>query len=169
MKIILYMAMSLNGYIAKEGDETPWSDEIWKSYYKIAKQFQTIILGRRTYDIMKENSEFEKIGNPFTIIVSSNKNMKNKGNFYFVKYPKEAIEILKNKGFTEALLGGGSKINSSFMKDNLVGEIILDVEPVVFGKGIKLFAEGDFEKKLKLIEMKKISNDLIQLNYEVRK
>ena len=33
MKVILYMAMSVNGYVATEQDETPWSDEEWESYH----------------------------------------------------------------------------------------------------------------------------------------
>ena len=54
MKVVLYMAMSVNGCIAKENNETPWSDAVWESYYKIAKQFKAIILGRKTYEIMKD-------------------------------------------------------------------------------------------------------------------
>ena len=37
MKVIMYMAMSLNGMIAKNNDDTPWSKVIWSGYYKIAK------------------------------------------------------------------------------------------------------------------------------------
>jgi dihydrofolate reductase len=158
--------MSVNGFIAKENDEAPWSQEIWDSYYHIAKKFKSIVLGRKTYEIMKEANEFEKIGNPFITVITS-KNYKSTENTVFVKSPTEAIALLKHKGFSEALLAGGSQLNTSFMKENLVDEIYLDIEPVVFGKGISLFSEGDFDKKLKLIESKKISDNVVQLHYKV--
>ena len=137
MKVILYMAMTANGMIATASEETPWSDIVWKSYYKIAKQFKAAIFGRRTYDIMKSVNEFEKIGNTFTVVLSNN-NYKNISNVAFVKTPQEAIDVLNKKGFSKAFIGGGGQANAAFMKENLVDEIILDVEPIVFGKGIKL-------------------------------
>ena len=166
MKITLYMAMALNGYIAKEDDKTPWSKPIWKSYYKIAKSFKAIILGRRTYQIMKDAGEFNKIGNPFTVVITNAAEIDDE-KFAFVKTHKDSIKLLKNKGFKKALLGGGGKLNSYFIKEKLIDEIYLDIEPILFGKGIKLFAEEDFETKLKLISAKKLSKDIMQVHYKV--
>lgn len=160
--------MTVNGYVARENDETPWSDAVWDSYYEIAKKFKAIVLGRRTYEIMKEVNEFEKIGNPFTVIVTE-KNFDGEDNFFFVKSPGEAIDVLKKKGFEEVLIAGGGTLNSSFMKESLIDELILDIEPLVFGKGIKLFSENDFEASLKLIESKNLSGNTIQLKYKINK
>lgn len=168
MKVILYMATTLNGYIAKENNETPWSEEEWKSFSKFVKKTENIIIGRKTYDIMKEANEFEKIENPFTIVVTNSEFTSNK-NFSFAKSPKEALKILKEKKFKEALLAGGGKINSSFMKENLIDEIYLDIEPIIFGKGIKLFSDEDFESRLKLLKVKKLSDTIIQLHYQIIK
>ncbi len=168
MKVTLYMAMTVNGMIAKENDETPWSDAVWISYYNVAKQFKAIILGRRTYEIMREINEFEKIENPFTVVVTNQK-LTNSKNFAFVKSPRNAIKLLKEKGFSKALLGGGAHLNAAFAKENLIDEIILDIEPMLFGKGIKLFADADFEAKLKLVGVKKLSKDELQLHYKVLK
>ena len=55
------------------------------------------------------------------------------------------------------------------MKENLIDEIILDVEPLIFGKGIKLFSEGNFEAKLELLEVRKISDNVVQLRYKVKR
>lgn len=64
-------------------------------------------------------------------------------------------------------MAGDGALNASFMLENLVDEIYLDIEPIVFGRGIKVFAENDFEMKLRLIETKKLSNDETQLHYQV--
>lgn len=167
MKTTLYMAMSLNGFIAKENDDTPWSKTVWNNYYKIAREFKAVVLGRRTYEIMKKVNEFEKIGNPFIVVVTR-KNIANNSNFVFVSSPKEALKILKEKGFTNIMIGGGGRLNSSFIKENLIDEIILDIEPQIFGKGIKLFAKDDFYSKLKLIDLNR-KQEIVQLHYRVLK
>ena len=83
--------------------------------------------------------------------------------------PKKVLNMLEEKGFKEAFIAGGGQINSSFIKEKLIDEIYLDVEPLVFGKGIKLFADSDFEFKLKLLESKNLNKNTIQLHYAVVK
>ena len=162
------MATTINGYIARENDETPWSDEEWQSFKKKVNEVKNIVIGRRTYDIMKEKKEFEKIGNPFTIVLTRKKREGN-DNLVFVNSPQAALDLLKEKRFSEALVAGGSTLNSSFLQENLIDEIYLDIEPFVFCDGIKLFTDNNLEKKLELIETKQISKDTIQLHYKVLK
>ena len=165
MKIILYMAMTANGYIAKENNETPWSDEEWESFSEKVKKIKNLVVGRKTFEIMEEGEEFQKIGNPFTVIVSNKK----EDNSNFVNSPEQAIKLLEEKGFSEILIAGGGILNSSFMQKGLVDEIYLDIEPFLFGKGFKLFADNDFETKLELLETKQLSKNVIQLHYKILK
>jgi dihydrofolate reductase len=168
MQVMLYMATTVNGYIAKENNETPWSDDEWQSFSQFVKEIGNIIVGKNTYEIMKEEDEFNKIGNPFTIVVSKEDFIHN-SNFAIAKSPKEALKILKEKNFSKAIVAGGGMLNSSFMKEHLIDEIYLDVEPLVFGKGIKLFSDNDFDAKFELTETKKLSKNTIQLHYKVLK
>ncbi len=168
MKVILYMAMTANGYIAKENDDAPWSDEEWESYSAFAKKIGNLVIGRRTYKIMNADSAFEKLGNPFVIVVSSREESF-VSDCVFVASPQEALDELKKKGFFVALVCGGSSLNASFMQENLIDEIYLDVEPMMWGKGISLFAQEPFEAKLKLIDVKKLSPDTLQLHYKIEK
>jgi len=169
MKVILYMAMTANGYIAKENDETPWSDVIWGGYYEFVKKRGNIILGERTYELMKEVNEFEKLGFPITVVVSSSTDNKNDERTTFVLSPKEAVAVMKEKDVSEVVVGGGSMLNAGFLKDGLLDEIYLDIDPWLFGKGIKLFAETNAEAKLRLLEVSKLSENVIRLHYEVLK
>ncbi len=168
MQVILYMATTVNGYITKENNETPWSDEEWQSFFKFVKEIKNIVIGRKTYEIMKESGEFSKIGNPFTVVVSK-KDFVHNSNFAIAKSPKEALKILKEKNFGKALIAGGGMLNSSFMKEKLIDEIYLDVEPLVFGKGLKLFSDNNFDAKLELIGTKGLSKNTIQLHYKILK
>lgn len=165
MKVILYMAMTANGYIARENGDTPWSIEEWQSFAGVVGRTKNIILGRKTYEIMKFENEFVKIDNPFVVVVSNER--KDEESVQFEQNPINALTRMQTNGYEEVLVAGGSQLNSAFIKEGLVSEIYLDVEPMIFGKGIKLFAEADFEEKLELLGVKQLSKNTVQLHYKI--
>jgi len=171
MKVTLYMATTINGFIAKENDDTSFVSEIeWNSFRKMIKNVGNMIIGSRTYKIMKDGGEFENLENVRVLVVLNESGLETIADAHsIVKSPKEALAILEKEGFDNALVAGGGTLNTSFITENLVDEIYLDVEPVAFGKGIKLFRENGFEAKLELLETKKLSDNEIQLHYRVLK
>ena len=174
MKTILYMAITANGYIAKENDDTSWVSEVeWAGFSGMIKKYGNMIIGKRTYEAMVKNDEFNKsnLNKIKTVVLTNDSSLKIENpNFIFtVKSPQDALNILKEQGFETIMVCGGGGANSSFIKENLIDEIYLDIEPIIFGRGIKVFAEIDFESKLKLLETKRISDNEIQLHYKVIK
>lgn len=159
------MAITANGFIAKRNGETPWSNEEWFSFSEKVKEIKNLVIGRKTFEIMKVENEFQKIGNPFTVIVSCEEG--NGSDYNVVDSPERALELLKEKGFERALIAGGGLLNSSFLQKGLIDEMYLDIEPFVFGSGITLFAENNHEAKLELLSTKQLSRDTIQLHYKV--
>ena len=162
------MAISANGYIAREDDDTGWiSGEEWNSYSKAARKSGCLVVGHRTYDILTKQPEYEEL-EKVKIVVVSNKNFKTLvPNHLIAKNPEEALNLLTD--FKEALVAGGGILNSSFMKENLIDEIYLDVEPLILGKGIHMFEDADFEAKLVFVGTKKLSDNEVQLHYKVIK
>lgn len=169
MRTILYMAISLNGLIAREDGNVDWiSEDGWfKGYLKLLKRTGNLIVGSNTYAVMPPEEFLEDV----LYVVLTKKSLKNKApNVIFTsRSPKGIIRMLKDKGFKEICIGGGAMINSSFVKEGLVDEIILDVEPIVFGKGLQLFYPQDFEYNLELLGVKNLNKNTIQLHYKVRK
>jgi len=172
MKVILYMAMSANGCIATQDNETPWSKAEWGSFSGVVKQTGNMVIGRKTYEIMERKKEFSNLGNPLVIVLSKTKSKHKLGNeennVVFVRSPQEALNVLQEKEYTTAMVAGGSEINTSFMRENVVDELFLDIEPLIFGKGIPLFATDHFEKKLDLVNVTNLSENTIQLHYKVK-
>lgn len=170
MKVIIYMAMTANGYTAKENDDV-WfvSKPSWKSFDAVSKRLGNIIMGSRTCSLSIKDGTFP-YPDRLNIVVSSKQVEHDYGDeVIFVKSPKAALAVLKKKGFKTAFIAGGATLNASFLKEGLVDELYLDIEPVLLGKGIKLFAECDVERKLTLKGVKKIAKDEIQLHYAVRR
>ena len=52
MKTLMYMAITVNGYIARQNNDTPWPKEEWDSYHAISKQYKAIVIGRTTYNVI---------------------------------------------------------------------------------------------------------------------
>ena len=166
MNVILYMAMTANGFIAKKDDDTSWiSREEWDSYSLAVRTAGCLIVGHRTYDILTKQPEFSELKNVKLVVVSEKKFETLAPNHFVVSSPKGALKLFKDDD--EVVVAGGGMLNASFLTENLVDEIYLDIEPIIFGEGIPIFRDKNFEHKLELIGQKKITDNEIQLHYKV--
>lgn len=172
MKIILFMAMSLNGIIAdKSGSEDFLSDANWEFFKELAKKYNCFIVGRKTYEAVQKwpDYNFNDIDAKLKIVISSDKSLELKPPFLLADSPKDAIKKAIALNLESAILTGGGTINSAFLAENLIDEVIVNIEPVILGGGIPIFREGELEKRLSLIETVKIAGDILQLRYKVKK
>ena len=171
MKVILYMAQTINGIIARNNYEEDFlSHENWKVFLSLVKEFGCFVIGRKTYEEVKKwkDYNFDKI-NATKIIISNNPHFKLDRRYILATSPEEAIQTASNLGFKKILLTGGGTINSAFMKNSLVDEIIIDIEPFVLGNGTRIFSQENFESRLKLLNVKKLNSGIIQLHYKTIK
>ena len=117
MKVILFMSMSVNGFIARENrDEDFLSDENYETFVELANQAGGSVWGRRTHETMRGYGQeaFDKIKNVKKIIVSKDNNFNIEKDFELAKSPKEAIKKFEEQGLKEIILTGGSNLNTSF-------------------------------------------------------
>lgn len=171
MKVILYMASSINGVIARADDDTSFVSKVdWEGFKAIAERTGNLVLGRRTYELMAESGELERFANQKILVVTNNQEFEKRHPDHMVAHlPQEAIIQLESAGMKEVLVAGGGGMNASFVEENLLDEIYLDIEPWIIGKGVRLFGEGYFESRLKLLESRQVGPDTIQLHYQVNK
>ena len=165
------MGISINGYIAKSDGDSEWtSKEDLQGFYEQSKKAGNIVMGKNTY---KAASQYGYFPFPDAVnVVVSHEAIENKWEEHVIVTdgsPKEILKLLEEKGFETAFLAGGGQLNSSFAREHLIDEIYIDVEPFAIGKGIPIFAESDFEFELKLLDVKKLNDDTVQLHYEAVK
>jgi dihydrofolate reductase len=168
MKVILYVATTINGMLAAKDNRTPWSNEELKSFFENVQKAGNVIVGRKTLPLFFE-TDLADMGNPLVIVLTKDSSLKDKENVRFVNSPKVALEVLEKAGFESALITGGGETNGAFLKENLIDEIYLDVEPFIFGGGIPLFSPSEVELNLELIDQKMINKNTVQLHYKVIK
>lgn len=172
MNVLLYMAISANGIIARVNNEEDFlSHENWNTLLELTHKTKCMIWGRKTYDIVKtwEKKYIEELKDTTKVIISNDLKLKLEENYLTAFSPREALKKLEDLGFTQVVISGGSTLNSSFAKEGLIDEIIVNIEPVIIGKGIPLFKQEEFDINLKLLAIKKLNDKIIQLHYQVIK
>jgi len=88
---------------------------------------------------------------------------------FFKGSPQEVISALKKRNFQTAILGGGPYTNASFLKAGLVDEMLITVEPRLFGNGMT-FAKGeDLDIKLEFINATPLGDSALQIRYKIIK
>lgn len=166
------MAISANGIIARENNEEDFlSRKNWNTLVELAHKAGRMIWGRKTYEVVQtwEKEYQEEIKDVKKVIVSSDPDFDPGESYELVSTPKDAIKKLSGEGFSEAILSGGAKLNTSFAKDSLIDEIILNIDSVIIGKGIPLFLPDNFDLDLKLLGTKRFGKNIVQLHYEAGK
>lgn len=166
------MSISLNGIIARpDYREDFLSSQNWYSFLDCAREKGALIWGRKTQEKARHYSPkaFEQMHNFEKIVVSTDPGFALEEGFALANSPQEAINKLEEKGCKEALLSGGSILNSSFAKARLIDEVMINIEAVIIGRGIPVFATDDFDVKLQFKEIKQLNDRILQVSYAVVK
>jgi dihydrofolate reductase len=164
MKIILMMAMTADGKIAKTSDHFPdWtSKEDKKMFMQVTKEHGAILMGEKTFQTFPR-----PLPGRLNVVFTLEKNPPEMENVKWVSgEPEKVLEDLERGGYKSAILGGGAYLNTQFLKKGLINEIWLTIEPKIFGDGLGVFG-GDFDQDLKLISCEKINENSVVVKYEV--
>lgn len=163
-----YLTSTINGMIALPDGNAPWSDATWAAYYALGKKYKAIILGRATYDIMREFApdEFKKLGNPIVIILSKKMKHTPDKKHFTAASPAAAAKMLKKFKIKKALITGGAKTVSAFLKAGLVKRLMIDIEPQIFAQGVPLIdLKGQWRQTFKSVTSQKPSSKIVRLIY----
>ncbi|MDD5290863.1 MAG: dihydrofolate reductase family protein [Patescibacteria group bacterium] len=162
--VTMMMAITLDGKIAKHDKHFPdWtSKEDKKLFAKISKEHGVVMMGAKTFATFPA-----PLPGRLNVVFTLEKNPpKTEGVKWVTGEPEPVLKELEKMGYKSALLGGGAFLNSLFLEKKLISEIILTIEPKIFGDGLSLFNK-DFGVNLKLEKMEKINDDAIMVKYKV--
>jgi dihydrofolate reductase len=168
-KVILAVAVSLDGFIEGPNGEYDWcftnADDSLKEFFK---RFDTIFVGRKTYEMSSE-MEGGPPGFPkFKEYIFSTTLDKVKEGATLIKGDiKTEVEKIKRERGKDIWLFGGAGLTTSLMNLGLVDELSLAVYPILLGGGKALFNNIKDRIKLTLVDTKAYSRGLVSLTYNV--
>ncbi len=175
-KLSLFIAMSLDGYIAKPNDDLSFLKIVEKEgedygYEDFTSQIDTIIIGRKTYDyVLKEigPSHYDN-GQRDVYVITRTERPKVGRTVFYTGDIAELIKHLKSEEGKNIYCDGGAEIVNELLKDHLIDEFTISIIPILLGSGTKLFKDGRPEQVLEFITAKTFETGLVQLKYERRK
>jgi dihydrofolate reductase len=175
-KISLFIAMSLDGYIAKPNDDLRFLKLVEKEgedygYAEFTKTIDTFIIGRRTYDyVLKEigSSHYDNGQRAIYVITRTERPQVGRTIFYTGSIT-ELVKQLKFEKGKNIYCDGGAEVINELLKHDLIDEFIISVIPVLLGNGTRLFQDGRPEQTLEFIEVKTFETGLTQLHYKRKK
>lgn len=170
-EIVYYIAATLDGFIAhKDGsfDGFAWDDEVVSDFMAGQKQFETVIVGRKTYDVGLKEGKTSPYPAMQQIVFSRS----------LQKSPDEAVEIvdadiasyaneLKRETDGDIWLCGGAELATPLLEAGLIDKVVVKLNPVVFGSGVPLFGALENYVTLSLEHTKTYKCGIVFLSYRV--
>lgn len=168
-RIKLFIATSLDGYIAGPNGEIDWlfSDQDY-SYSEFIAGIDTIIMGRRSYETALTFDEWRYTGLR-AYVFSHDKDHAPDPRVTFVNRPVVDLvsEIRRTAGKDIWLLGGGELIRS-FLDAGLVDDVTIAIHPVFLGAGIPLIPVGTRQTAMRLMGERRYDTGLLLITYTVQ-
>ena len=168
-KITLYIATSIDGFIAKKDGSVKWLDKFNNlgenyGYESFSNSINTVVMGNVTYEQVLGFGEYPYKNKQGYVFANKEKS---DDNIIFVNGDvKEFIDNLDKEKDHNIWLIGGANIVNQFLKYNLIDEFIIFVMPVILGEGIRLFSNDNQEKELILTNSKSFKSGVLELKYK---
>lgn len=169
-KISIYIAMSIDGYIARKNGGLNWleyghtGDEDY-GFKTFIKNIDVLVLGKNTYEVVSKFDKWPYEGKRVIVLSKTLKEVRKEAEL-FCGQLTDLVSILYSDNSKHIWVDGGITV-SKFLEAGLVDEITVSIIAIVLGSGIPLFNPMDNEHKCRLLSTQSYPSGLVQLKYEV--
>ena len=171
--IVLYIAQSVDGFIARTDGSIDWLNDFNegmesnsdKSYNQFLQGIDTIVMGRKCYEQILTFGEWPYVGKKCYVFTSGE-----------LKKPPSNADVTRAEGNVKTFVSracegkqvwllGGAGLVKAFTEENLIDKYIISTIPVIIGSGIHLFPESNASIKLRCTNSKLCDNGIAEFTY----
>ena len=164
-RYIAFVAASVDGRISLSSKHPPhWtSKEDWDFFQKSLARIDVVVVGRNTYQSV---AELLRKRNTF-VLSSRPKTLTRRGTVTFVNPARVNLPNLLERYKSVAVLGGGT-VYRFMLEKELLDEIFVTVEPLIFGRGKEMFVGGTRMERVELLSVKRLNRTgTLLLHYQI--
>lgn len=172
-KVTFGGACSLDNFIARKDDAVDWllwnkeAGEIMRDYWKT---IDTILMGRRTYEVAARSGSKGGYSGVKTYVFSRTlKNRSSKKLTFVSEDAASFVRRLKEEEGNDICVMGGGVLAKSLFEAGLIDEVGLNIHPVLLGSGIPLFYEMPGQINLELVKCRQLTNGCVVVTYRTKK
>ena len=176
MKTSIYIATSVDGFIARKNGELDWLPTLEEAvnnedygYQDFINSVDALVMGRNTYESVRAFGNWPYEKKPVFVLTNQPIDIPDELAAMIESLtasPEEVIRQLSQRGFHHLYIDGGKTIQN-FLTAGLINQLIITRVPILIGSGIPLFGALPGDIKLRNIKTRHFSNGLVQTNYEV--
>ena len=173
-KVVYGGACSLDGYLAREDGGVDWlmfSDEVAELMKDSWSRFDTMLMGRKTYEVAVANTPAGSAGDSEieTYVFSTTLDSKNhKGATIVSTGAGDLVRSLKAKDGKDICVMGGGVLAASLLEAGVIDEVGFNIHPILLGTGIPSFHRIAKQTELELVECKQLRNGCVYVLYNVK-
>lgn len=174
MKKILVFVSTVDGKVTKWGNPHVhvWSSQNDQDYFnRIWNEAPVVIMGSNTYNAepLKPTPKHHMVVMTQLPQLYKEKEVSNQLTFTN-ETPSQLVHRFEKEGHQQLLVVGGAHVATSFLKEELIDELWLTIEPRIFGMGGSFVIEEKLDIKLRLISLKKVNEQgTLIVKYQVVK
>ena len=172
-KVTFGGASSLDNYFARKDDSVDWlmwSNEAAAVMKDFWKTIDTVVMGRRTYEVaLRMGAGGGAYPGVKNYVFSRTIKQKPGSNVEIISEgAAEFVRKLKSQEGKDICVMGGGLLAKSLLEANLIDEIGFNIHPVLLGSGVPLFHEMNHQIDLELIDFKAFKNGTLLVSYRVK-
>ena len=169
--LTLYIAASLDGYIARPDGDISWLSSVEAppedyGYAEFIRTVDTIVIGRKTYDkVLSFGIPWPHAGRKCYVLSQTRSGSDENVEFFRGDIGELVARIRREPGLGIYCDGGGEVVYELARRD-LIARYVVSIIPVLLGDGIPLFKPGRPEQPLRLLRSQAYPSGLVQVEYE---
>ena len=177
MSNIVFIASSLDGYIADKEGELDWlqaipnPDNLDMGWVDLLDRIDALVMGRKTFEKVCSFDCDWPYSKPLFVLSNSMKSIpegyEGKAELISGSFPA-VIETIQQKGHKHLYIDGGVTVQS-FLKEDLIDELIITVIPILLGGGIPLFGELPKRMEFNHVKTEVFLSAIVQNHYRRKK